>query len=45
MSHVMGKKGMHIKICYAAMDKYHLTRYKELQNSKVSRKGFINYYS
>ena len=35
---------MHIKICYADMDKSHLTRYQDLHNFKYARKGVIQDY-
>ena len=27
LAHVLGKRGMNIKSCYASMEKYHITRY------------------
>ena len=35
---------MHIKSYYAAMKKYHLRIYPELQNLKAAKKGFIQDY-
>ena len=45
ISHVQGKKGVHIKGCYAYMYKSHITRYQELQHFKQYQKGDINDYS
>ena len=45
LSHVLGKKGMHIKSCYVAKDKSHTTRYQELQHYKQTRKGVLLDYS
>ena len=39
------KKGIHIKSCYASMDKDHLTRYQELQHFKAAQRGAIQDYS
>ena len=36
---------MHIKSCYASMDKAHIKRYKELQSFKATWKGDIQDYS
>ena len=45
LSNVLGKQGMFIKSCYASMEKYHITRYQELQNFKAAQKGVIQDYS
>ena len=45
LAHVLGKKGVNIKSCYVAKDKYHTTRYQELQHNKQTRKGVLLYYS
>ena len=45
IAHVLGKKGMHIKICHVDKDKSHTTRYQELQNYKQAPKGVIHDYS
>ena len=45
LDHVLEKKGMHIKSCYAAMEKFYLTRHQELQHFKAARKGVIHDYS
>ena len=34
IAHVMGKKGVHLKRCCVPKDKYHITRYQELQHYK-----------
>ena len=36
---------MHIKSCYVAKEKSHITRYQELQHYKYTRKGVLLYYS
>ena len=41
----MGKKGVYIKSSYAYMDKYHITRYQELQNFKQAWKIVLCDYS
>ena len=41
LAHVLGKKGMHIKICYVAMEKDHIKRYQELQHYKQTLKGVL----
>ena len=45
LTHVLGKKGMHIKSCYVSKYKAHTTRYQELQNYKQTRKGVLLDYS
>ena len=30
LAHVLGKKGMHIKICYVPKEKSYITRYQKL---------------
>ena len=45
LAHVLGKKGMRIKICYVAKEKYHTTRHQELQHYKQTQKGVIIDYS
>ena len=45
LAHVLGKKGMHIKICYVAKDKSQTTRYQDLQNYEQARKGVLHDYS
>ena len=45
LAHVIGIKSMHIKRCTASIDKAHLSRYKELQQIKVAKKGLLNDYS
>ena len=44
LAHLLGKEGMHIKSCYVAKDKYHTTRYQELQNYKQACKGILHEY-
>ena len=41
LAQVLGKKGMHIKICFAYMEKSHITVYQELHNFKAAQKGVI----
>ena len=36
---------MHIKRCTASIDQAHLSRYKELQQTKAAKKGLLNDYS
>ena len=43
--HVLGKKGIHIKSCYVPKDKYHITRYQEVQHYKQTWKGVLIDYS
>ena len=43
-AHVLGKKGMHIKICYAPKEKAHIKRYQELQQYTQARKGILQEY-
>ena len=38
LDNLFGKKGMHIKSCYVPKEKYHITRYQELQNFKQTQK-------
>ena len=38
LAHVLGKKGMCIKICYVAKEKAHTTRYQDLHNLKQARR-------
>ena len=45
LSHVLGKKDMHIKCYYTYMDKYGITRYQYLKDFKQAWKGVLNYYS
>ena len=45
LSHVLGKKGMHIKSFYVDKDKAHTTRYQELHHYKKTRKGVLLDYS
>ena len=45
LARVLGKKGMPIKSCYVAKDKYHTTRYQELQHYKQDQKGVLIDYS
>ena len=45
LSHVLGEKGMHNKICYVPKDKYHITRYQEIHNYKHTRKVVLLGYS
>ena len=45
LSHVIGTKCMHIKRFTASTDQAYLSRYKELQQIKSSKKGIINDYS
>ena len=45
LAHVIGTKSMHIKQCTASIDQACLSRYKELQQIKVSKKGLLNNYS
>ena len=45
LAHVLRNKGMHIKSCYVAKYKAHITRYQELQNYKQTRKGVLLDYS
>ena len=45
LAHVIGTKCMHIKRCTASIDQAHITRYKELQQIKASKKGLLNDYS
>ena len=45
LSHIFGTIFMHINICTFSIDKYYLSRYKELQQTKASNKGILNYYS
>ena len=42
LDHVLGKKGIYIKICYESMGKYHITRYQYLQNFKQDWKGVLH---
>ena len=39
LAHVLGKKGMHIKSCYVAKYKAHITRYQELRHYKTDLEG------
>ena len=41
LAHVRGKKGMHIKGCYVPKEKYHITRYQEIQHLKQAWKGVL----
>ena len=43
LAHVIGTKCMHIKRCTASIDQAHISRYKELQQIKVAKKGLLNY--
>ena len=45
VAHVLSIKGIHIKSCYVAKEKAHITRYQELQHCKQTRKGVIIDYS
>ena len=45
IAHVIGNKCMHINICRASIGQAYLSRYKELQQIKASKKGLINDYS
>ena len=45
LAHVIGTISMHIKRCTASIDQAHLSRYKELQQIKASKKGLLKYYS
>ena len=45
LAHVIGTKCMHIKICTASIYQAYLSRYKELQQIKASKKGLLNDYS
>ena len=45
LAHVIGTKSMHIKRCTASIDQAYLSRYKELQKVKASKKGLLNDYS
>ena len=44
-AYVIGTKSMHIKIRKASIDQDYLSRYKELQKIKASKKGLLNDYS
>ena len=41
LAHVIGTKCMHIKRCTASIDQAHISRYKELQQIKVAKKGLL----
>ena len=45
LAHVLGKKGMHIKICYVPKYKSHITRYQELHHYKQTQKAVLLDYS
>ena len=45
IARVIGTKNMHIKRCTYSIDQAYLSRYKELQQIKASKKGLLNYYS
>ena len=44
LTNVIGIKCMHIKICTASIDQYHLSRYKELHKMKSAKKGLLKNY-
>ena len=45
LAHVIGTKIVHIKRYTASIDQAYLSRYKELQKIKATKKGLINDYS
>ena len=45
LARVIGTRSIHIKRCFAEIDQYHLSRYKNLHPMKLSKKGLIDYYS
>ena len=45
LAHVIGTKYMHIKQCTASTHQAHISRYKDLQQIKASKKGLLNDYS
>ena len=45
LSDFIGTKCMHIKRCTASIDQAHISRYKELQQTKAAKKGLLNDYS
>ena len=45
LSHKVGIRGIHINSSFAAIDKSHLSIYKDLQLIKAANKGLINGYS
>ena len=45
LGHVIGTKCMHIKRCAASIDQAYLSRYKDLQKTKASKKDLLNDYS
>ena len=45
LARVIGTKIMHIKRCTASIYQDYLSRYKELQKVKASKKGLLNDYS
>ena len=45
LARVIGTKIMHIKRCKASIDQAHISRYKELQKIKATKKGLLNNYS
>ena len=44
-ANVIGNKCMHINKCRASIDQAHLSKYKDLQQVKASKKGLLNDYS
>ena len=44
LAHVLGTMGTHINSCFTAIEKYHPTRYQQLQNFKYVKKGVIKDY-
>ena len=45
LAHIIGTKCMYIKKCTASIDQAHISRYKEFQQIKASKKGLLNDYS
>ena len=44
LAHVIGTKCMHINKCRASIDQAYLSRYKDFQQIKSAKKGFLNDY-
>ena len=45
LAHFIGTKFMHINRCTSSIDQAYLSRYKELQQIKATKKGILNDYS
>ena len=45
LARVIGTKIMHIKRCTSSIDQDYLSRYKDLQQIKATKKGLLNDYS